>query len=42
MLKSPTIDVRTEKVYKEILYILKEIKEIKESKNSWKFILISS
>ena len=31
ILRNPTTDVRTEKVYKEILYILKEIKESKTS-----------
>ena len=42
ILRNPTTDVRTEKVYKEILDILKEIKEIKGSKNDNIMVIIVS
>ena len=42
ILRNPTTDVRTEKVYKEILDILKEIKEIKGSNNDNIMVIIVS
>ena len=42
ILRNPTTDVRTEKVYKEILDILKEIKEIKGSNNDNTMVIIVS